>query len=58
MKKRGGNALLAFGRRAVLEALAEDELEVERAMAARARAGSSPSTWPSRPLWSAIGRLG
>jgi len=35
MKKRGGSALVVFGRRAVLEALAEVELEVERVVAAR-----------------------
>jgi 23S rRNA (guanosine2251-2'-O)-methyltransferase len=35
MKKRGGSALVVFGRRAVLEALAEAELEVELAAAVR-----------------------
>jgi len=35
MKKRGGSGLVVFGRRAVLEALAEPGLEVERIVAAR-----------------------
>jgi hypothetical protein len=42
MKKRGGSAIEVFARRAVLEALAETELEVERTGAA----GLDGLLWP------------